>query len=153
MQYFFPTDTVDIGRSSNYWKDIYFTGTLYSKDTNSNTISATLEALIAKEDKLSITTPTISNSALTAAVGNYYMLTNVGTLAITLPTISSATKIQAISFSITTASTTAVTFAAAGSETIRYQDGWEIAASSKYEVTALWNGTEWMLTCAKFATS
>lgn len=153
MQYFFPTDAIDLGRSTNLWGNIYFTGSLYSKDTNSNTISVTLEALIAKEDKLSITTPTISNSALTAAVGNYYMLTNVGTLAITLPTISSATKIQAISFSITTASTTAVTFAAAGSETIRYQDGWEIAASSKYEVTALWNGTEWMLTCAKFATS
>ena len=44
-----------------------------------------------KENVMSITTAT--GETLTAVVGNYYRLNNVGTLAITLPTIVGVTKL------------------------------------------------------------
>lgn len=44
-----------------------------------------------KENVMPITTAT--GATLTAVVGKYYRLDNVGTLAITLPTITGATKL------------------------------------------------------------
>lgn len=96
-----------------------------------------------KENVMPITTAT--GATLSAVVGNYYRLDNVGTLAITLPTIVGATKLQAITFLIVCGSSALVTFAPQGSETILYQEDFALEANTTYEVTALWNGNEWTL--------
>lgn len=99
--------------------------------------------LAGKENAMPIATAT--GETLTAVVGNYYRLDNVGTLAITLPTITGATKLQAITFLIACGLSALVTFVPQGSETILYQDGFALEDDTIYEVTALWNGSEWTL--------
>lgn len=94
-----------------------------------------------KEDKTVI--EAASGATLAAQVGKYYTLSNVGTLAITLPTCT-GTKTQSVIFYMSTGSTPAVTFTSTHS--ILYSDGFEIEASSVYEIHALWNGTNWVLT-------
>ena len=87
-------------------------------------------------------------TTLTAEVGKYYTLSNVGTLAITLPTIASGTtKVQTVTFYIAAGSTPAVTFTSTHS--IYYSDGFEIAASSTYEVSAAYNGIAWVVASVK----
>lgn len=99
-----------------------------------------------KEDKIDIVAA--SGSTLTAEVGKYYTLSNVGTLAITLPTITSGTtKVQTVIFYIAAGSTPAVTFTSTHS--IYYSDGFEIAASSTYEVSAAYNGIAWVVASVK----
>ena len=103
-------------------------------------------ALSGKEDKVDIVSA--SGATLTAEVGKYYTLSNVGTLAITLPTIASGTTtIQAVTFYIAAGSTPAVTFTSTHS--IYYSDGFEIAASSTYEVSAAYNGIAWVVASVK----
>lgn len=96
-----------------------------------------------KQNVMPITTAT--GATLSAVIGNYYRLDNVGTLAITLPTIVGATKLQAITFLIVCGSSALVTFVPQGSETILYQQDFALEANTTYEVTALWNGSEWTL--------
>ena len=103
-----------------------------------------------KEDKVGIIA--VSGSTLSAQVGKYYTLMNVGTVAITLPTIASGTdKVQSVTFFIEAGSSPAVTFAS--SHNIYYADGFDIAASSTYEVNALWNGAGWIVASVTIITS
>ena len=106
---------------------------------------ATEDNLSDKEDAMPITTAT--GETLSAVVGNYYRLDNVGTLAITLPTITGATKLQSVTFMLTTGTTPQITITSAGEETILYQmDITTLEPNTSYEMTALWNGSEWTLT-------
>lgn len=107
------------------------------------TVLTAHQDISGKENAMPITTAT--GATLTAIVGNYYRLDNVGTLAITLPTITGATKLQAITFLLACGSSALVTFAPQGSETILYQEDFALEADTTYEVTALWNGSEWTL--------
>lgn len=89
-----------------------------------------------------------SGVTLTAEVGKYYTLSNVGTLAITLPTIASGnTKVQTVTFYVSAGSSPAVTFTSTHS--IYYSDGFEIAADSAYEVSAAYNGIAWVVASVK----
>ena len=88
---------------------------------------------------------TATGATLTAVVGNYYRINNVGTLEITLPTIVGTTKLQAITFLITCGSSALVTFVPQNNETILKQEGFALEDNTTYEVTALWNGSEWTL--------
>ena len=102
--------------------------------------------LDGKEDKVDIVSA--SGATLSAEVGKYYTLSNVDTLAITLPTIASGTtKVQTVTFYIAAGSTPAVTFTSTHS--IYYSDGFEIAASSTYEVSAAYNGIAWVVASVK----
>ncbi len=102
--------------------------------------------IASKEDKVDIVSA--SGTTLTAEVGKYYTLSNVGTLAITLPTIASGTAtIQTVTFYISAGSTPAVTFTSIHS--IYYSDGFEIAADSTYEVSAAYNGIAWVVASVK----
>lgn len=102
--------------------------------------------LSSKEDKVTI--EAVTGATLTAEVGKYYTLADVGTLAITLPTIAAGTtKVQTVSFYIAAGSSPAVTFTSTHS--IYYADGFEIAADSTYEVNALWNGIAWVVASVK----
>ena len=99
-----------------------------------------------KEDKVDIVSA--SGATLSAEVGKYYTLSNVGTLAITLPTIAAGTsKVQTVTFYIEAGSTPGVTFTSTHS--IYYSDGFEIAASSTYEVSAAYNGIAWVVASVK----
>ena len=103
-------------------------------------------ALDGKEDKVDIVSA--SGATLSAEVGKYYTLSNVGTLAITLPTIAAGTtKVQAATFYIAAGSSPAVTFTSTHS--IYYSDGFEIAADSTYEVSAAYNGIAWVVASVK----
>lgn len=99
-----------------------------------------------KEDKVDIVSA--SGTTLTAEVGKYYTLSNVGTLAITLPTIASGTtKVQTVTFYIAAGSTPGVTFTSTHS--IYYSDGFEIVADTTYEVSAAYNGIAWVVASVK----
>ena len=103
-------------------------------------------ALQNKEDKVDIVSA--SGATLSAEVGKYYTLSNVGTLAITLPTIAAGTtKVQTVTFYIAAGSTPAVTFTSTHS--IYYSDGFEIAADTTYEVSAAYNGIAWVVASVK----
>lgn len=117
--------------------------TITLKQGTSATVLTAHQDITSKENAMPITTAT--GATLTAVVGNYYRLDNVGTLAITLPTIVGATKLQAITFLITCGLSALVTFVPQGSETILYQYGFALEDDTIYEVTALWNGSEWTL--------
>ena len=102
--------------------------------------------LANKEDKVDIVSA--SGATLSAEVGKYYTLSNVGTLAITLPTIAAGTtKVQTVTFYVSAGSSPAVTFTSTHS--IYYSDGFEIAASSTYEVSAAYNGIAWVVASVK----
>ena len=102
--------------------------------------------LDGKEDKVDIVSA--SGATLTAEVCKYYTLSNVGTLAITLPTIAAGTtKVQTVTFYISAGSSPAVTFTSTHS--IYYSDGFEIAADSTYEVSAAYNGIAWVVASVK----
>ena len=93
-----------------------------------------------KEDKVTI--ESASGATLTAQVGKYYTLSNVGTLAITLPTCS-GTNVQTVVFYMTTGSTPAVTFTSTHS--IIYPKDFAIEANGLYEINAAWNGIGWVI--------
>lgn len=106
----------------------------------------TIPDVSGKEDKVDIVSA--SGATLSAEVGKYYTLSNVGTLAITLPTIASGTtKVQTVTFYIAAGSTPAVTFTS--THPVYYSDGFEIAADSTYEVSAAYNGIAWVVASVK----
>lgn len=96
-----------------------------------------------KEDKVSV--GTISGTSLSASIGTYYVGSSVGTLAVTLPTISDATHIASVVLNIATGSSPSVTFTAASGVTISYSKDFSIDASTEYEVNCLWQGTKWII--------
>jgi hypothetical protein len=99
-------------------------------------------ALNGKEDKVDIVSA--SGATLTAQVGKYYTLSNVGTLAITLPTIAAGTtKVQTVTFYIAAGSTPGVTFTS--THTIIYPTDYKIEANGLYEISAAWNGIGWII--------
>ena len=99
-------------------------------------------ALDGKEDKVDIVSA--SGTTLTAEVGKYYTLSNVGTLAITLPTIAAGTtKVQTVTFYVAAGSTPGVTFTS--THTIIYPKDYKIEANGLYEIAAAWNGIGWVI--------
>ena len=98
--------------------------------------------LSAKEDKVTIEAAT--GATLTAEVGKYYTLADVGTLAITLPTIAAGTtKVQTVTFYIAAGSSPAVTWTS--THTIIKSKDFTIEANGLYEVSAAWNGIGWII--------
>lgn len=104
------------------------------------------------EAPVDTTDPTDPITTLTCEVGTYYRIdVPVETLAITLPTMTDNTTVRSITLFLTGGTTPAVTFTSTHS--IYYADGFEIAASSTYEVNALWNGVAWVVASVKIVTS
>jgi hypothetical protein len=97
------------------------------------------------EDKTAIVEG--SGTTLSAETGNYYRFDSaVSSLAVTLPTIASATTIQGFVIYLTTSSSISLTFSGG---TVKYQDGYEIKASSTYEINAIYNGAVWVIAAIK----
>lgn len=98
--------------------------------------------LSGKEDKVTI--EAVTGETLTAEVGKYYTLADVGTLAITLPTIAAGTThVQTVTFYIAAGSTPIVTFTS--THPIIYPEDYTIEANGLYEIGAAWNGIGWAL--------
>lgn len=115
----------------------------------SNTITPITSSDIANlESKVTIESKTAG--AFTAEVGKYYRFASTinSTTAITLPIPSDTTHLSGIMFYFTTDSTAnRVTFSSTA--TIKKYDGYEIAASSTYEVSAVYNGSVWVIAATK----
>lgn len=99
-----------------------------------------------KQDKMSIVTwPSISDT-VTVVTGSYNKLSPVNTINTLQIRLShnSENKIQTVVIYMETGTTPAITWVPSTSgEAIYIADGFEIEASSTYEVSALWNGTNW----------
>ena len=106
------------------------------------------QTLAGKENVMPVITAT--GTTLSPTVGNYYRLNNVGTLTITLPTITGSTRLQAITFLLICGASARIKFLPQGTETIMYQEGFMLDAGGTYEVTALWNGSEWTLSRSEY---
>ena len=99
-------------------------------------------ALNGYESKVDIVSA--SGATISAEVGKYYTLSNVGTLAITLPTIASGTtKVQTVTFYISAGSTPGVTWTS--THNVYKAKGFQIEANGTYEVSAAWNGIAWVV--------
>ena len=106
-----------------------------------------LDTLLGKKEEITSIIQS-SGTTLTAEVGKYYRFdVPVGTLTITLPTMTDTTTAKTIVFYLTAGSTPAVTFTS--SHSIYYSDGFEIAANSTYEVSAAYNGIAWVVASVK----
>ena len=117
--------------------------TLTATDVNALPSNTVIPDVTGKEDKINIVTA--SGTTLSAAISNYYRFGSaVGTLTVTLPTPAASGYLSNIIFSFTTSASPNVTFTASQA-TIQYADGFEIEASTKYEINALWDGTMWIL--------
>ena len=89
----------------------------------------------------------VESNAITVEAGKYYRFGfNVGTLAITLPTITSTTSIKIVTLYLETGSSPAITISGGENIDIEYQVDYEIEGDSKYEISCLWNGSEWVIT-------
>lgn len=106
------------------------------------------QTLAGKENVMPLITAT--GTSLSPTAGNYYRLNNVGTLIITLPTITGSTRLQAITFLLICGASARIKFIPQGTETIMYQEGFMLDAGGTYEVTALWNGSEWTLSRSEY---
>lgn len=127
---------------------------LSSISVNNHTITANLKDIYelpyvaSKEDKMTVVTKS-SGTSLTASVGNYYSFTyNVGTLTITLPT-PTGSNVQSVRFFLAAGASPNVTFNSSDN-TIYYNNGFAINASTTYEITALWNGGAWVINAVKY---
>lgn len=130
------------------------TGTITSVKMNGSTVASSGEVdlgtvitshqdITGKEDKLTIvSSPTISSNTLQAEISKYYVLTNVSTLTITLPTPTSG-KVETIVFFVGTGSSfSQLSFP---STVYKQKDMPTLEASKYYEINALWNGTAWCI--------
>lgn len=115
-----------------------------TSDMNKPVSTAQQQALNGKQDVLSVSTSSAASS-IDAVDGTYHVLTaTINTFAITLPTMTDATKAHSIGLYFTTGATPAVTIT--GSNTIKYDSNWQIVANTTHEINALWNGAAWVLT-------
>lgn len=115
-----------------------------TSDLNKPVSTATQNALNGKQDVLPIESSS-AGATLDCVADKYYVLTSaIGTFTITLPTMTDATKAHTIGLYLTTGATPALTIA--GTNLIKYDAAWFIAANTTYEVNALWNGVAWVLT-------
>ena len=102
-----------------------------------------------KESRMPIETVATGTTALTAVVGTYYTLSNVGTINITLP-VPTDGYVNTIVFYIVTGSANP-TISMASTAPIKYQENYNFDASSTYEVNALYNGIAWVIAFMKLS--
>lgn len=104
-----------------------------------------------KEDKIGITVYSASTSSIQLQMSYNRVDFAVGTMAFTLPTVTSSDYLQGLIVSFTTDTTPSVTVSS--TDTVIYADGsdlTEIEASTPYELNAIWDGAKWKITLTKF---
>lgn len=108
------------------------------------------EARQNKEDKTGIVSTTVANLPATLSVNKYYNITDtVSSMALNLPVVTDNTHLSIIAVYFTTdTGTPSVSITSANSATISYFSGYEIEASTTYELNIMWNGTKWIVAYA-----
>lgn len=104
-----------------------------------------------KEDKIGITVYSASTSSIQLQMNYNRVDFAVGTMAFTLPTVTSSDYLQGLIVSFVTDTTPSVTVTS--TNTVIYADGsdlTEIEASTPYELNAIWDGIKWKITLTKF---
>lgn len=98
-----------------------------------------------KED--SVRLQSASGSTLSAAVSSYNRFdAAVSTLAVTLPAIDgSISTVQTVTLYLTADTTPAITITSADSKPVVFADGFEIEAGKTYEISCLYNGSQWVV--------
>lgn len=123
-------------------------------DENGNSLESKMASIqqsignlaTSKEDLTNLFPVTTAVSALTTEVGKYYRLdVPVGTLVVTLPSMTDLTTVRTVVIYLTGGTTPAVTISAADSKDVYYQDGFGLEAGKTYEVNALFNGSAWVV--------
>lgn len=103
---------------------------------------------VRTQKKVTLVEEASTVATLAPAVDTYTRLNAaVGTLEVTLPAINASTNTYAVSLMIylETGASPAVTFVSADNRPIVYYDGFALDANAKYEVSALFNGSKWVL--------
>lgn len=103
---------------------------------------------VRTQKKVTLVSEASAVATLAPAVDTYTRLNAaVGTLEVTLPAINSSKNTYAVSLMIymETGAAPAVTFVSADNRPIVYYDGFALDANAKYEVSALFNGSKWVL--------
>jgi hypothetical protein len=99
-----------------------------------------------KQDKVAVVNVANGTTAILAQVNTYYNVAGTVTnLAITLPVIADATKVQSVVVAFTTDTTPAVTISTSDNTAVSYFDGYSIDASTEYELNIMFNGTKWVV--------
>jgi hypothetical protein len=99
-----------------------------------------------KQDKVAVVNVASGTTAILAQVNTYYNVAGTVTnLAITLPVIADATKVQSVVVAFTTDTTPAVTISTSDNTSVSYFDGYSIDASTEYELNIMFNGTKWVV--------
>ena len=118
--------------------------TITLKSGTSATVLTQHQDISGKEDKVGVVNVASGTASVNAQVGKYYSIAgNVGTLAITLPTITTTNKLQSLMLSFETSDSPSVTITA-GAE-ITYFEDYYIQPNTKYEINMIWNGTKWIV--------
>ena len=85
-------------------------------------------------------------TALSAEIGKYYRFGgSVGTLAITLPSVTGYNRIVGFMVQMTTGSDPAVTITATGNVPIKYYENFVVVANTSYELNFIYNGNTWVV--------
>lgn len=103
---------------------------------------------VRTQKKVTLVEEASAVATLAPAVDTYTRLNAaVGTLEVTLPAINASTNTYAVSLMLymETGASPAVTFVSADNRPIVYYDGFALDANAKYEVSALFNGSKWVL--------
>ena len=115
--------------------------------------AATKADVIGKEDKMSIITKS-SGTTLSAALNTYYRFTyNVGTLAVTLPTVSETTKVQSVVLYMTFGTSPNLSISAPSGVSVYFHETYNLEASGTYEINCLYNGAAWIVASTKITVS
>lgn len=140
-----PIDNKQYGRLNGAWSEVSIPidSTPVSGGTNAISSGGVYSAL---QGVGNMVISAQSGTTLTAAMNTYYTYSSaVTSLAITLPSISSATAVSGFVVNLTTGSSISLTVTAAGGESIKMYSGLTIEASKEYELNFIWNGSEWIV--------
>jgi len=122
-------------------------GSTYEVTIMWNGYSWIVTTLQSKPIEKQVTLLEATGSTLSPVPGNYYRFTSaVTSLAVTLPTMTNVTTVQGFVVYLTTGNSISLSFS---NGTVKYQDGYEIKASSTYEVNVIYNGAEWVVAAIK----
>lgn len=106
-----------------------------------------VKKLSGKQAKVLLVAQASAPATLTPAIDTYTRIgVLVGTMAIQLPAIPvDTTTALALSIYMETGANPQVTFTSADNTPIAYFDGFALDANGKYEISAMYNGSKWIL--------
>ena len=117
---------------------------LLNGKANTSDLAEVAACIAGKQDKMPIAQVASGTTAINAAVNTYYEVAGeVGTLAITLPTPTDASKVSMVVIHLTAGTNPNVVIGSTA--VIDYSAAYDISASKEYEINCLFNGDKWIV--------